>query len=503
MARGHVAARLAVAEQMPLGPVLIAELVALKAAPMTSELALRRHALWDKVASWVAAEQMIATNDTVHGLRGILELPPGEAQMLAAQEIACTTHTSYATAMTHVALVERVGDCLPACWEALDRGQLTLGHVKAVERVTHHCPPRVAEAVDTTVIPLAVSRGWTPGETAKAARKLVIALDPDGAKKREETARDDSDIRLYPEPDGMATLAATGEASLMHSMMAVLNDHAETLARNGDQRSIGIRRVHALHDLITANTPASATTTDGPRRPARGEALLRLDLDTYLGCNDKPGELTGYGPISADTARRIAADCTLRRLITDPLTGDTIDLGLRSYKPSAALKRIVEAEHPTCTMPGCTKPAHLCEIDHRTEHRNGGRTDRRNLKPLCKMHHQLKTKKRWTVDVNPDGSETWTSYLGITHTKKPAWFPLPEPLEPDNDIPDDENLEWTPLFDPNPPHPDEPLPAPPPLTDEQYEEMEHALDTLDAFGISFRQWCDQYYEQARATGLVA
>ena len=51
-----------------------------------------------------------------------------------------------------------------------------------------------------------------------------------------------------------------------------------------------------------------------------------------------------------------------------------------------------------------------------------------NLKPLCKMHHQLKTKKRWTVDVNPDGNEAWTSYRGFTHTKKPAWFPLPEPL---------------------------------------------------------------------------
>ena len=132
VARGHAAARLAAAEEMPFGPVLLAELLALTAAPMTAELALRRHVLWDKIIAGASAQQMIATNDTVHGLRGIVELPPGEAQMLAAQEIACATHTSYATAITHVALVERVGDCLPASWEALDRGQGTLGPVKAV-----------------------------------------------------------------------------------------------------------------------------------------------------------------------------------------------------------------------------------------------------------------------------------------------------------------------------------------------------------------------------------
>jgi hypothetical protein len=44
---------------------------------------------------------------------------------------------------------------------------------------------------------------------------------------------------------------------------------------------------------------------------------------------------------------------------------------------------------------------------------------------------------------------------------------------------------------------------PPSLTEEQYEEMERAIDVLDAFDISFREWCDRYYDEARATGLVA
>jgi hypothetical protein len=33
--------------------------------------------------------------------------------------------------------------------------------------------------------------------------------------------------------------------------------------------------------------------------------------------------------------------------------------------------------------------------------------------------------------------------------------------------------------------------------------MEHAIDTLNLFDITFREWCDRHYDEARATGLVA
>ena len=86
------------------------------------------------------------------------------------------------------------------------------GGIKAVERATHNCSPRVAEAVDAQVIPLAIDRGWTPSETAKAARKLVIALDPDGAKQRAAAAKNEADVNLYPGDDELAE-ARVGEAA--------------------------------------------------------------------------------------------------------------------------------------------------------------------------------------------------------------------------------------------------------------------------------------------------
>ena len=122
---------------------------------------------------------------------------------------------------------------------------------------------------------------------------------------------------------------------------------------------------------------------------------------------------------------------------------------------------------------------------------------------MCKLHHQLKTKKLWRVDLNADGTETWTSYLGRRHTKKAAWYPLPEPLGPDEEVPEHVD-DALPLFaDPDPPRSDDPLPDPPALTEEQYVEMGRALDALAVMELTYRQWVDKHWDEARSAGLVA
>jgi hypothetical protein len=341
VAIGRTAARVAVLEEMPVGTALMTQLIALESAPIDATTAVRVQALWGKVESFAAAKRMLATYDTVYGIRSDLEAADlHEASMLASQEIACATHVAYPSAMTAVTLVDRVADCLPASWEALHRGEISLAHLKAVERATRNCPADVAQAVDLQVIALAVARGWTPGETRKAARRLVIALDPEGATERAKTAKADADVTLYPEDDEVAAVVATGDAELARKVMDAVNDRAEAMSRDGDDRGVGVRRFHALADLILNGDRDAALSA------TRGETHVRIDLATLLGLNDHPGELIGYGPITADTARRIAANSTLRRLVTDPLTSNTLDLGLRAYRPSAALRRLVEATHP-------------------------------------------------------------------------------------------------------------------------------------------------------------
>ena len=496
---GKTAARVSLAEQMPVDARLHLELEALSAMPMDAHTAVRIHALWAKLEARVAARKMIATHDTVNAVRDGLLQPSShdDADMLAAQELACATHIPYPTARIQVAFVRRVGDAMPESWEALDRGELSLPHVKAVDRATQHCTPQITEAVDARVVPLAIERGWTPSETGKAARKFVLKLDPKGAAEREDAARSESDVQFYPQPDGVATLTATGDAPLVRQVFDVVNATAEQMGRDGDDRPVGVRRFHALADAVLGGVDDSA------RSRVQGEVLAMGQISTLLGDDDQPGELVGYGPISADHLRRITANHRLRRLLTDPLNGEVVDLGRRAYAPSARLRKAVQATHPTCTAPGCCRPAIHCEIDHRKEFDRGGCTNLCNLKPLCKLHHELKTRKLWKVDDNGDGTETWTSYLGFTYTVRPKRLPLPD-APPIEDEPPPEVADRLPeTFDPDPPRHDEPLPEPPRLSLEQYEAMEQAVDELDALGVSFREWCDKYYDEARATGLVA
>lgn len=85
------------------------------------------------------------------------------------------------------------------------------------------------------------------------------------------------------------------------------------------------------------------------------------------------------------------------------------------YTPSAQTVAMVAGRDGHCRFPGCTVPAHRCQIDHvhRYDHDNpaaGGPTSTENLHLLCVKHHRLKTAGSWDVTLHPDATETWTSH---------------------------------------------------------------------------------------------
>lgn len=182
---------------------------------------------------------------------------------------------------------------------------------------------------------------------------------------------------------------------------------------------------------------------------------VTVSLDTLTSTDQAPGQLHGHGPITASAACDVAdwPRITFRRPVIDRGTGrllhldpatyqSTQDLAahahdpptgpdLRSpgcysqeadhggttrtgrhpdpYTPSAAQARYVCARDPVCSFPTCHQPAYRCELDHTIEYAKGGATCPCNLRPACKRHHQLKTKKLWQVANHADGSWTWTS----------------------------------------------------------------------------------------------
>ena len=139
---------------------------------------------------------------------------------------------------------------------------------------------------------------------------------------------------------------------------------------------------------------------------------VTIDLPTLLGVAENPAQLTGYGPIPASLARELAADGNWQRFITDPRSGELLDLGRKSYRPSQYLVDFLLARDRTCRFPGCRYPAHRSDIDHVTPWDDGGKTTPENLGALCRRHHRLKTHGGWKVTSASDGSCEWISPTG-------------------------------------------------------------------------------------------
>lgn len=167
--------------------------------------------------------------------------------------------------------------------------------------------------------------------------------------------------------------------------------------------------------------------TCGGRDPFAGAAFgvqSRVGVDvkiittaeTLLGLDDLPAYLDGYGHVHADLARRLAADGALSRLLVEPDTSALIDVGHRTYRPSAALRSYVTTRDRTCRVAGCR--CRIAELDHVVPFPEGD-TTRANLAGDCKFHHLWKTFAGIDVQMDPDGTCTWTTQTGRRYQTKP------------------------------------------------------------------------------------
>lgn len=129
-------------------------------------------------------------------------------------------------------------------------------------------------------------------------------------------------------------------------------------------------------------------------------------------------ELEGYGPVPPEVARALAAGGTWRRLVTDPLGHEVLDVGRTRYQPTAAIADHVRERSGTCVRPSCSAPARTCDLDHRHEWQDGGVTSVDNIDAVCKRDHRVKTIGSFVVARASDGSYAWTTPTGHGYLRR-------------------------------------------------------------------------------------
>ncbi|WP_318241789.1 HNH endonuclease [Arthrobacter pullicola] len=152
----------------------------------------------------------------------------------------------------------------------------------------------------------------------------------------------------------------------------------------------------------------------------RTEVMVLINADTLAGLDQAPAELNGYGPISAETGRKMILQAlNWTPLLQDSASGEILAVGRRRRIP-AGLKRWLQARDGTCRFPGCAVNVARSEIDHTRPWARGGPTEHSNLEHLCPKHHRFKTLGYWKARRPEPGALDWTSPTGRTYTTEPA-----------------------------------------------------------------------------------
>ncbi len=100
-------------------------------------------------------------------------------------------------------------------------------------------------------------------------------------------------------------------------------------------------------------------------------------------------------------------------------SGQDLEDFSQSYRVPDGMARLIRLRDGSCRFPGCTVPAHQCDLDHVRPWPTGP-TSPINLMCLCRRHHRIKQRDGWTVQLHPDGTVTWTDPTGLQQTTWPV-----------------------------------------------------------------------------------
>ena len=175
----------------------------------------------------------------------------------------------------------------------------------------------------------------------------------------------------------------TGE-TLLTALRAVLDAESRS-PREGDERTPAQRRADALGEICRQWLDRADRSTVGGERP---HVTVTIDADALRDAPGGTGELDHVGPVGPQTARRVACDASIRRVVMAGRS-EPLDVGRRTPVVHPGLRRAVIVRDRHCRFPGCDRPHTWCDAHHVVHWADGGPTALANLVLLCRRHHGM------------------------------------------------------------------------------------------------------------------
>jgi hypothetical protein len=401
-------------ESMDPGPFLGAILSVINLAHLSGHDVVRVMQAHHRQVAHHQAGEYHAMSETAHCTDPDTTNRTTTVNEFAPEEIGAALTLTRRMANRQLGIALDLAEQTPSVHQALSSGQIDAAKAALITGQTTHLEADTRNQVIETVLPVAPE--LTTGQISARIRRLCVEADPEEAEALFETSLAERKVIAEPNLEGTAALIIS---QCSPNEVFAARDHINRLARRlktGDEtRNIDQLRADVALGLLTGDVQGTGNRG--------GSVVITVDLETLSQISESPGELSGYGPVHAELARRVAleqASGSWTGVVTDPETGEPLHAVALRRRPTAAQTRKIRALHPVCVHPGCRMPAINCDLDHTVDHARGGPTTVNNHAPLCRRHHLTKHKGRWNYRKLGRTTVEWTTPLGHTYrTSRP------------------------------------------------------------------------------------
>lgn len=408
---------------------------------------------------------------------------PSRAGAAISDDLALARMTSPASASRELTSARALVTEMPCTLAALEAGVISAHQARIVTEATTTLEVEDRAEVDRRLAHRL--EGASTKEIRAVVHGLVYDVDPAGFVRRARRAAADRGVCVRPLPDVMALLSARLPAVEAVAVHKALHGHALAARASGDPRTVQQLMADELFHRLTGRTVVDGVDVE--------VGLVITDTALFAGAPD-PADLEGYGPVPAETARRLlrpgapaggpptnagsvtepqgpvgadaeqcpdggrctSSSCTqvhgdlapaskvpvasppgapchavsdlgdddpgaraatvwVRRLLTDPVTGQLTARDSRRRRFAGGLRSYLVARDRTCRNTWCGAP--IRDIDHTLRARDGGPTTADNGRGLCQRCNLARERPRQVPPVS------------VTHRPPPPLLPW-RPVHP-------------------------------------------------------------------------
>ena len=313
------------------------------------------------------------------------ELARREVTLEIAQALKITEHRVWAIVFEAETLRERT----TLVWDAFRLGDVDAPRASAIADSAERLVLRESWAkLETTVLDYATTH--TISELRAWLRRFRARIEPE--ETAEETARalDERRVSVTHLSDGTSWLSAllpTGLAIAAAERLRKAAKAEPTIDPETGRRDTRTRDQKQADILGRWLTSCTGTTTD-----IRAEIAISIAATDLIGLTGGPGIMRDGEPLQQSWVRELAASehTVFRRFVLDPV-GEVLDTTVLGYRPTESLRRALHWRDGTCRVAGCRAPVFETDLDHAKDYDSGGETSAKNLRCLCRKHHNMKS----------------------------------------------------------------------------------------------------------------